>query len=170
MQPRMRDLFQGLEDDHRLRQAERRRLLRIHKHRGMPLPVRWGLEIGLMAGLYLLGYAGAASYWATLHTMWDPRWVQIFAPLGHAIPALIVGAYVGVLFRRGRYFFLMGPVVLVVATFVREVYLPFGGAEALTMPPWMYWAACAEGITSGAAAMTLGAWLGGRTGDPGGLV
>lgn len=165
MRPTRDDLFDGLEHEGRLRVRERRQLLRSHRRRTRPLLLTWWIDLCIMAGLYVLGYGGACAYWSTLRGLWDEQYLVLFSALGHAIPALVAGVYVGILYSRGRFFFVIGPLVLVGATFVREVWLPWGGADSLGLPWWLYWAACAEALISGGLAMWLGAWAGARVRD-----
>lgn len=162
MRPSADDLFKDLESETRLRLRERRQLLRAHRDRTRPLIVTWSIDLSIFATLYVLGYAGAYSYWATLRWVWDEAWVRMFLPVGHAIPALFAGVYMGILYSRGRYFFLWGPIVLIVATYLREVVYPWGAADALSEAWWLVWAACAEGLLAGGIAMALGAWVGNR--------
>lgn len=147
-------------DNVRLRPIERRRLVRLHRSHTRPSVVQWFIDGWVLVLLYVVGYIGAASYWATLNALWDPRWVGMFAPLGHAIPALVVGVQTGRLYRRGRYFFLVGPTVLVGATFLREVWLPHQSTDVLTLSLADYWIACAEGLIAGGIAMAIGASVG----------
>ena len=162
MRPSAKDLFKDLESDTRLRLRDRHRLVRIRRDRSRPLLVTWMLDLAAFTGLYIVGYAGAFSYWATLRWIWDEAWVLMFLPTGHAIPALIAGVYMGILYSRGRFFFLVGPVLLVAATFVREVMIPWGGLAAFDEPWWMVWIACGEGLIAGGLAMALGAWAGAK--------